>query len=217
MCRAVFSCCFSSPSKIFFFLVHLNAAQSTLIAVLSSLLKETRRISQLKSRMSAGTGNAFSCSCRGRKLGWGSCREKYLLKYSEVPLPPALPELRAVFICLLCFMNSVDFSIIIPPVSECEGGEWRNASSEASVAAACLASVPASSPGETAGSRSCRGECLRVTRGKDFIVTMSHRKMLFCGLIILLKFTKTVVRCFLRSLCISWSHRVVGSCWRRGF
>lgn len=60
---------------------------------------------------------------RGRKLGWGSCREKYLLKYSEVPLPPALPELRAAFICLLCFMNSVDFSIIIPPVSECEGGE----------------------------------------------------------------------------------------------
>lgn len=111
------------PQRFFFFLVHLNAAQSTLIAVLSSLLKETRRISQLKSRMSAGTGNAFSCSCRGRKLGWGSCREKYLLKYSEVPLPPALPELRAVFICLLCFMNSVDFSIIIPPVSECEGGE----------------------------------------------------------------------------------------------
>lgn len=46
---------------------------------------------------------------QGRKLGWGSWREKYLLEYGEVPLPPALPELCAVFIRLLCFMNSVDF------------------------------------------------------------------------------------------------------------
>lgn len=119
MCRAVFSCCFSSPSKIFFSLDHLNAAQSTLIAVLSSPLKETRRISQLNSRMMTGTGNAFSCSSAGggswageavvKNIYWSTARSLCpLLFLSCVPRSSACCVLWIVWIFLSSFHLSVN-------------------------------------------------------------------------------------------------------------